>query len=366
MSKVKAITTDAPTGGVVFGDFELPDPEHYSAKLKTIYSGICGTDRGMVAGSLSFAYNPEGYRQMVLGHEGLAQVLEIEKNNFGIKPGDYVVPIVRRPGKCVNCRMGRMDNCTDGNKHEAGVTGMHGFMRGYFYDTPENLVKVQDKGMFDVAVLAEPLKNVEKAFEVFDKVSERSIFFNDYGTYEDKKAVVIGTGSEAFLFSFFAKDYGFDTVLTNRHPIPDLKKGMVDMIGAEFYDYTMDMDKIAEGGIDLLIDTSGHPGTIFKFARKLNNNGIAILFGTNGKAPPTGVDGSDIDYIIEKNITLLGSVDGARNHYFMALEHLRKWRYVYGDRMKEFITKKISPSDIDIFTNKPENEIKTVIDWSRV
>ena len=365
MSKVKAITTDAPTGGAVYGDFELPDPEHFSAKLKTIYNGICGTDRGMVAGALPFAYNPEGYKRLVLGHEALAQVVEIEKNEFGIRSGDYVVPIVRRPGKCVNCRIGRMDNCTDGDKHEAGITGMHGFMREYFYDTPENLVKVQDNSILDVAVLAEPLKNVEKAFEVFNKISERSIFLNDFGTYEDKKAVIIGTGSEAFLYSFFARDYGFDTILTNRHPIPDQKTVMVDKSGVEFYDYTKDMDKILEGGIDLLIDTSGHPGTIFQFIRKLNHNGITILFGTNGKAPATDVDGADIDYLIENNITLMGSVDGAREHYFKALEHLRNWRHNYGDIMKDLITKKIPPSDVDIFSNKPGDEIKTIIDWSK-
>ena len=366
MTKVKAITTNAPAGGAVYEDFEIPVPEHYSAKLKTIYTGICGTDRGIVSGALSFAYNPEGYKRMVLGHEALAQVVEIEKNAFGIKSGDYVVPMVRRPGNCVNCRIGRMDNCTDGDKHEAGVTGMHGFMREYFYDSPEYLLKVQDNSILDVAVLAEPLKNVEKAFEVFDKVSERSIFQNDYGTYEEKNAVIIGTGSEAFLYSFFARDYGFNTILTNRHSIPDQKTVMVEKSGVKFYDYTKDMDRILEGGIDLLVDTSGDPGTIFRFIRKLNHNGIAILFGTNGKAPPTNVDGSHIDYIIENNISLIGSVDGARDHYFKALEHLRNWRHNYGDLMKDLITGKVPPSQVDILGNKPGDEIKTVIDWSQV
>ena len=71
------------------------------------------------------------------------------------------------------------------------------------------------------------------------------------------------------------------------------------------------------------------------------------------------------EVVIENNITLMGSVDGAREHYFKALEHLRNWRHNYGDIMKDLITKKINPSDVDIFTNKPGDEIKTVIDWSR-
>lgn len=363
MSSIMGITTDAPSGGVEYRTISLDEPEKFEVKLKPVFTGICGTDRGIVSGSLPFSYNPNGYDYLVLGHESVCRVEDTIDNDYGIKTGDYVVPVVRRPGGCVNCSIGRPDNCSDGDKHEAGITGLHGFMRESFYDEFKNLVKVNDSSMVDVAVLTEPLKNVMKAFEVFDSVSKRSIFQNDLATYEGKKAVIIGTGAQAFLYGLMAREYGFQTGLINRHPVGENILKIIDSMGANFYDYSKDMDEVVKGGIDLLIDTSGNPSTLFSFVRKLNYNGIAILFGTNGKAKPTDVSGVDVDYIVEKNISLVGSVDGARPHYSSAVEYLRKWRSTHGAKIRDIITNTYDPNDTEIFTKKLSDEIKSVIKW---
>ena len=362
MAKYNSILTNAPEGGVSYEKFEL-DISGFEMNLKPLLTGICGTDRGIVYGSLPFAYNPHGSSRLVLGHESLCRVTDASSNNFGIKKGDYVIPMVRRPGKYLNCLAGRSDNCSDGDKHEAGITGLHGFMREEFGDSAEYLVKVPDPEIGDVAVLTEPLKNVCKAFEVFDTVSRKSIFTDSAGTYHEKKSVVVGTGSEAFLFALKSIDYGFQTYITNRHGLDDVKDEFVQKTGMNFYDYSSSVEP-EKDGFDLAIDTSGDPSTIFRFLRKLNNNGILVLFGTNGKAPPANLDGSDIDHIIERNIAVIGSVDGARIHYEKALQDLTRWRYQYGSALQSMITDKVSPEDTQIFTKKPSDEIKTVIDWS--
>lgn len=364
MSDVNAITTNAPIGGVKYQSVTLKEPESFEAKLRPIYTGVCGTDRGIVSGSLPFSYNPHGFDYLVLGHESLCQVVDIKSNDAGIKKGDYVVPIVRRPGNCVNCAIGRPDNCSDGDKHEAGITGLHGFMRDEFYEEISNLVRVSDSTMRDVAVLTEPTKNVVKAFEAFDVVSKRSVYAGRDSSLEEKKAVIVGTGSEGFLYSFMAKEYGFDTLIVNRHPIDDLKMEVINRMNGNFMDYSKEFDAVVKGGIDLLIDTSGNPSTIFQFLRRVNYNGIVILFGTNGKAPAAQVDGRDIDYIVERNITVMGSVDAAKKHYIQALEYLRKWKYVYGDALAKMITRKYMPDETIIFTEKPADEIKSVIKWA--
>lgn len=363
MSSVMAITTRAPSGGVKYEKVELSEPSDFEVKLKPVYTGICGTDRGIVRGALPFAYNPEGSDRLVMGHESVCQVVDVIDNELGIKTGDYVVPLVRRPGGCVNCAIGRPDNCSDGDKHEAGITGLDGFMREYFYDGLENLVPVPDPRISDVAVLTEPLKNVVKGFEVFDKVRQRSIFANSDSTMNGKRSVVIGTGTEGFLYSFMSREYGLDTTVINRHPVEEIKMKMLDSFGVKFVDYSSEEKKAVEGGIDLLIDTSGDPGTIFKFMGSLNYNSIVLLFGTNGKAPGASVDGSFIDYIIERNITVAGVVDAAKTHYETALGLLRKWRYIHGDTLDDMITGKFEPSDTGLFTKKPEGEIKSVIKW---
>lgn len=362
MGRVYSITSPAPKGGISYKQITV-DYENMPVILKPIYTGICGTDRGIVKGSLNFAYCPLGYGDLALGHESICRVISAKSNKYGIRSGDIVVPIVRRPGQCLNCITGRSDNCSDGDKHEAGVTGMHGFMREEFGDSPEYLLKVSSDTMKEVGVLTEPLKNVEKAFEVYDLVSRRSISTDRFGSLSEKRAIIIGTGSEAFLYALKCRDYGFQTLITNRHPIDDLKMKFLDTAGVQFFDYTKEHRD--ESGWDLVIDTSGDPGTIMRFLRKTNNNGNVILFGTNGSAPATGIDGQDIDHIIERNIFLIGSVDGARVHYELALKDLERWNVQYGDKIKSLITHRYSPDDTSVFTKKDPLEIKSVIDWSK-
>ncbi|MGC8608849.1 MAG: glucose dehydrogenase, partial [Thermoplasmata archaeon] len=109
--------------------------------------------------------------------------------------------------------------------------------------------------------------------------------------------------------------------------------------------------------------TSGDPATLFKFVRKVKNNGVVILFGTNGKAPAAPVNGEDIDYIVERNITIVGSVDAAKIHYIRALDYLSEWYHRHGDAMKEMITHEARPDETGIFFQKQAGEIKTVIKW---
>lgn len=361
MPDTYAYITDAPKGGISFEKVSITDNKG-NVTLKPVLTGICGTDRGMVKGALSFAYNPDGYTYEVIGHESLCEVVESDSELFS--KGDRVVPIVRRPGDCPNCRIGRPDNCSDGKKHEAGITGLHGFMRDSFKEFDYNLVKVADESLGDVAVLTEPMKNVVKAFEVFDRVRTRFIFENERSTLLGKHAVIIGTGSEAFLYAFTAVDYGFTTHMINRHPIGPTETKLCETFGIDFVDSSKNPSFPEEFKIDLLVDTSGDPGTIFKYIRSMDHNAIAILFGTNGKAPATEVSGEDIDFIIERNITLAGSVDAAMIHYLKGLDYLSKWNRLYGGIMSTMITNKFKPGDVDLFSKKPVGEIKSVIKWN--
>ena len=180
--------------------------------------------------SLSFAYNQSGYNFLVLGHEAVCQVIDATENEYGIKTGDYVVPVVRRPGNCVNCRIGREDNCSDGKKNEAEITGLHGFMRDYFFDSPENLVKVNDRSMVREAVLTEPAKNVMKAFDVFDTVSKRTIYQNEDSTFAGKNCLIIGSGSEVFIYAMMAHEYMFNVYMTNRHSLEESKLSILEKL----------------------------------------------------------------------------------------------------------------------------------------
>src|SRR5688572_3225428 len=91
--------------------------------LRVLEVGLCGTDREIA----SFAYGtpPSGRDRLVLGHECLAEVAEAGPGVERLRPGDLVVPMVRRPcdaASCAACRAGRQDFCYTGRFTECGIS----------------------------------------------------------------------------------------------------------------------------------------------------------------------------------------------------------------------------------------------------
>ena len=104
------------------GDFQLkekdaPVRKENEALLQINKVGICGTDIHAYSGNQAFFTYPR-----ILGHELASEVLEIGENARGIKAGDKVVvmPYVSC-GKCIACRNGKTNCCTN-----ITVLGVHG------------------------------------------------------------------------------------------------------------------------------------------------------------------------------------------------------------------------------------------------
>src|SRR5246500_3528332 len=88
--------------------------------------GVDGTDREINAAEYGAA--PEGYDFLVIGHEGFGQVQEVGPNVTELKPGDYVVATVRRPGKSIYDLIGTNDMTTDDTYYERGINLRHGYL----------------------------------------------------------------------------------------------------------------------------------------------------------------------------------------------------------------------------------------------
>ena len=128
---------EAPT----FGENEV------LLQIKTI--GICGTDLHAYAGNQAFFKYPR-----ILGHELGSQVLEIGKNVENVKPGDKVVvmPYISC-GKCIACRKGKTNCCTN-----IEVLGVHtdGGMQERITVPADILLEVNDLSFPEIAII-EPL-----------------------------------------------------------------------------------------------------------------------------------------------------------------------------------------------------------------
>src|SRR5207247_1808942 len=80
------------------------------------------------------------------------------------KPGDLVVPSVRRPCRhahCLACREDKQDFCYTGDFTERGIKMTHGFLTEFYVDEEKYLTCVPPE-LRDVAVLVEPLTVAEK------------------------------------------------------------------------------------------------------------------------------------------------------------------------------------------------------------
>lgn len=100
---------------------EKPKLEKGTALLEILYGGICGSDLGTYRGNLPYVAYPR-----IPGHEFSARVVEVDKNEYGIKPGMIVTanPYFNC-GKCYSCRRGRVNCCS--HNETMGVQREGGF-----------------------------------------------------------------------------------------------------------------------------------------------------------------------------------------------------------------------------------------------
>src|SRR2546425_9446729 len=140
---------------------EISSP--FDVKLRMLEAGVCGTDKEICA--FEYGTPPTGSEQLVIGHESLGEVVEVGPNVTRVKPGDLVVPMVRRPcphDYCPACRSDRQDFCFTGDFRERGIKEAHGFMTEIVMDD-EKYMNPVPKNLREVAVLVEPLTIAEKA-----------------------------------------------------------------------------------------------------------------------------------------------------------------------------------------------------------
>jgi len=141
-------------------DVAEPSSSDGAVLVRTLALGVCGTDREIVSGAYGSA--PPGEDRLVIGHESLGTVQEAPAG-CGVKVGDRVVGIVRRPDPvpCPACGVGEWDMCRNGRYTERGIKERHGYGAEYFRIEPDFLVTV-DPALGIAGVLLEPTSIVAK------------------------------------------------------------------------------------------------------------------------------------------------------------------------------------------------------------
>lgn len=105
---MKTIYINAP-GQVEICETPMPVRKPGEALLKLLYGGICGSDLGSYRGTFAYFDYPR-----IPGHEFSAEIVEIDENAYGLKPGMIVTcnPYFNC-GQCYSCQRGIVNACMD-------------------------------------------------------------------------------------------------------------------------------------------------------------------------------------------------------------------------------------------------------------
>src|SRR6185369_4643810 len=77
---------------------DAPEPALSSptdVRLRIHEVGVCGTDREIAR--FDYGTPPDGSDYLIIGHESVGEVVEVGSAVTSLRPGDLVIPMVRRP-----------------------------------------------------------------------------------------------------------------------------------------------------------------------------------------------------------------------------------------------------------------------------
>ena len=128
---------------VKFKEFPVPTPGHGQVLVRTKSSTICGSDiRAIYREHLG--KGPEGYQNVIAGHEPCGQVVSTGPGCKRFKDGDRVIVYhISGCGVCHDCRMGYMISCS--SEHRAAYGWQRdGGMAPYILADEKDLVALPD------------------------------------------------------------------------------------------------------------------------------------------------------------------------------------------------------------------------------
>jgi threonine dehydrogenase-like Zn-dependent dehydrogenase len=305
--------------------------------VKVLKVGVDGTDKEINAAEYGAA--PEGYDFLVIGHEGFGVVEEVGPNVHELRPGDYVVATVRRPGHSIYDLIGTNDMTTDDVYYERGINLLHGYLSEYYVDDAEFIVKVP-RGLRDVGVLLEPMTVVQKGVTQAYEIQRR------LKVWKPKRAAVAGAGTIGLLATLVFKLRGMEVVTFGRTPKPYLNSDLIEELGAEYVSTAdISVQDYAEnnGKFDVIFEATGFSPIVFDAMQALAKNGVLILSSVTGGDRKTEVpaDKINLDFVLGNKV-MVGTVNANRSYFESGVKDLSVAVLEYGDWLSRLLTHKVN------------------------
>jgi glucose 1-dehydrogenase len=292
-------------------------PDGRGVLVRILRCGVDGTDKEINAAEYGRA--PEGFSFLVPGHENFGQVEAVGANVTQLRPGDYVVATVRRPGTSLYDRIGTSDMTADDECFERGINLRHGFLTEYYVDDPEYIVKVP-AGLKHSGVIVEPLSAAEKGILQAYEIQRR------LHLWRPRKAAVLGAGTIGLLATMILRLRGLEVVTFGLTPKPYLNADLIEALGARYLSTrVMPLREAAPlfGPFDLIYEATGFSPLVFEAMDVLGKNGVLVLASVTGGERKVEVPADKINLnFVLGNKVMVGTVKGNRDYFEAAVRDL--------------------------------------------
>ena len=299
---MKAVFIENP-GEAMIRDIPRPARKPGEALLKLLNGGICGSDLGSYRGTFAYFSYPR-----TPGHEFSAEIVEIDENDRGLKPGMVVVcnPYFNC-GECYSCKHGLVNACM--SNQTMGVQREGAFSE--YITMP--LERIYDGKGLEPMVLA----IIEPLCISYHGVKRAGVKGGD-------KVLIVGAGTIGILAAVAAKQKGAEVYIADvsRVKLDYAREFGVDGVvladGPEAYERAV--KEITGGnGFDVTIEAVGLPSTF-------QNCIDAAAFG--GRMVLIGVGKENLDFnftmIQKKELNVFGSRNALKPDFLELIDLVKE------------------------------------------
>ena len=308
--------------------------------VRVLRVGVDGTDKEINAAEYGAA--PDGYDFLVVGHEGFGQVEAVGPNVTFIRPGDFVVATVRRPGKSLYDTIGLQDMTTDDEYFERGINLRHGYLTEYYVEDEMFVVKMP-RTLEEVGVLLEPMtvaqKGITQAYEIQRRLK----------IWRPRTAAVMGAGTLGLLATLVLRLRGLDVTTFGRTPRPYLNADLLEAIGGRYVNTAERTiaDATREfGPFDLIFEGTGASAVVFDSMPALAKNGALVLTSITGGDHRMEIpaDRINLEFVLGNKV-MVGSVNASRDNFESGVRDMSQAEAEYPGWLRRLLTDPIRGLD---------------------
>lgn len=300
---MKKIVIKNPRDVVIEGA-EYPKLEKGYAILKMLYGGICGSDLGSYRGSFAYFQYPR-----TPGHEISAQIVEIDENDKGLKPGMLVTcnPYFNC-GQCYSCQKGLVNACE--SNQTMGVQ-----RDGAFYE----YIKMPIERIYDASGLTPKQAALIEPFCIGWHGAKRG------EVKSGDNVLVIGAGTIGVFTAIAAKAKGAKVYISD--VIENKLKMVTEEFGFDGYilndskeNFRKSVKNITNGnGFDVCLEAVGLSSTFQSCIDSACFGGKIVLIGVSKQK-------LDFDFTIiqKKELNIYGSRNALKEDFIDLIELVKK------------------------------------------